>query len=82
MGVLVGLGPSDKISTVAKGSAAAHPATTSPCFVESKNSARQLNYHIVSLPIENPSLLANRLFGFASGGLAAILRICQPRRLS
>ena len=82
MGILVGLGPSDEISTVAEGSSTAHPTTASPSFMESKDSAGQLNYHIVGLSIENPCLLADRFLGLASGGLAATLRVGSLRRLS
>ena len=54
----MGLRPSDKISAVAEGPPTAHPTATSARFVKPKDSAGQLNYNIVGLPIENPGLLA------------------------
>ena len=61
----MGLRPSDKISAVAEGPPTAHPTATSARFVKPKNSAGQLNYNIVGLPIENPGLLADRFLRLA-----------------
>ena len=78
----MGLWPSDKIPAVAEGPSTTHPTTTSACFVKPKDSAGQLNYNIVGLPIENPGLLADRFLGFASGVLAATFKIVSLRRHS
>ena len=75
MSILVGLWPSDKIPAVAEGPPTAHPTTTSARFVKPKDSAGQLNYNIVGLPIENPGLFTDWFFGLASGGQAAILEV-------
>ena len=82
MSILVGLRPSDKIPAVAEGPPTTHPTTTSACFVKPKDSAGQLNYDIVGLPIENPGLLTDWFLGLASGGLAATLKVVSLSRHS
>ena len=76
----MGLRPSDKIPAVAEGPPAAHPTATSARFVKPKHSAGQLNYNIVSLPIENSGLLADRFLRLASGGLAATMMAVRVKR--
>ena len=75
----MGLRPSDKIPAVAEGPPTAHPTATSARFVKPKDSAGQLNYNIVGLPIENPGLLADR---FLRLGLPATLEVVSLRRHS